>query len=84
MTCQAFIDFLHEYLAGELPAGERAVFEEHIAHCPDCVTYLRSYEETVKLGKGAMAGEERSPCDVPEELVRAILAARPRSGLRGS
>ena len=51
MTCREFIEFLMEYHAGELSAGERAPFEEHIAECPPCVAYLRMYEETVKLGK---------------------------------
>jgi len=53
MTCREFIDFLMEYLSGELSARERAEFERHLADCPDCSAYLRSYEETIKLGKAA-------------------------------
>ena len=55
MTCREFIDFLMEYLSGELSARERAEFERHLADCPDCSAYLRSYEETIKLGKAAFA-----------------------------
>ncbi|HJY81492.1 MAG TPA: zf-HC2 domain-containing protein [Candidatus Binatia bacterium] len=77
MTCREFIDFLMEYLSRELPASERAEFELHLAACPDCLAYLRSYEATIKLGKAVFAHpEDPVPADVPEELVQAILASR--------
>jgi hypothetical protein len=39
--------------------------------------YLTSYKDPVKLGKRAFADEEGAvPADVPEALVKAILAAR--------
>jgi hypothetical protein len=38
---------------------------------------MTSYEETVKLGKAAFDDDKGSlPPDVPDELVKAILAAR--------
>lgn len=77
MTCREFTEFLMTYLAGELPAGQRVVFDAHLEGCPECAEYLRSYGETVQLGKGAFDHpEEALPNDVPEELVQAILAAR--------
>jgi len=77
MTCREFIDFLMEYLSGELSARERAEFERHLADCPDCSAYLRSYEETIKLGKAVFADPDASvPVEVPEKLVQAILASR--------
>jgi len=47
MTCREFVDFLLGYLCGELSARERAEFQRHLAECPDCFTYLRSYQETI-------------------------------------
>jgi anti-sigma factor RsiW len=77
MTCRELIDFLMDYHSGTLPAAEKAAFDHHLALCPPCVDYLRTYEETVKLGKGACAEPDGEvPDEVPEELVRAILAAR--------
>jgi anti-sigma factor RsiW len=77
MTCREFIEFLLEYLSGELPQNERAKFEEHLTLCPHCVVYLRSYEETVRLGKAVFTDpDEPVPAEVPEELVQAILASR--------
>ena len=79
MTCHEVIDFLMEYLSGELSASERAEFEQHLADCPDCSAYLKSYEETIKLGKAVFADlDAPAPQDVPEELVQAILASRRR------
>lgn len=74
MTCQQFVAFLMAYLDGELPAQERALFEEHMAVCPDCVRYLSQYNETVRAAQ--LSIDDDLPADVPEELVRAILAAK--------
>ncbi len=77
MTCRDILEFLMQYLSGELTAEERAIFEEHLAICPPCVEYLKTYEETIKLGKAALSEPSESVCDeIPEELVQAILAAR--------
>ena len=45
-----------------------------------CIEYLRSDEETIRLGKGAFSHpDDPVPADVPDELVQTILAARPRA-----
>jgi anti-sigma factor RsiW len=81
MTCREFTDFLADYLDGDLALAERSRFDEHLAECPDCLVYLRGYEQTVRLGK-ALCRDDHDAVDdaVPEELVRAILAARTRGG----
>jgi anti-sigma factor RsiW len=76
MTCREFADFMMDYLSGELPSADRSRFEQHLVLCSNCRKYLTSYEETVKLGKKAFDDDTALPADVPEELVRAILAAR--------
>jgi anti-sigma factor RsiW len=76
MSCREFVDFLSDYLDGALSARERASFEAHLEGCEDCVRYLESCEETIRLGKEAFCPEEGVPGDVPEELVRAIITAR--------
>ncbi len=78
LTCREFVEFLMAYQSGELPAGQRAVFEEHLGDCPDCATYLRTYQQTVRIEKIACGCGDPVPDDVPEELIRAILAARGR------
>jgi anti-sigma factor RsiW len=68
-----------DYVSGALSASERAVFEEHLGECPDCVAYLSTYQKTIELGKAACLADDPVPADVPEELVQAILAARARN-----
>ncbi len=78
MNCQECVEFLMAYLEGTLPPEELRVFEEHMRRCPPCVDYLETYRRTVELGKAACRCEsEEIPAEVPEGLIRAILAARP-------
>ena len=79
LSCRELIDFLADYLDGELAADVRAAFEAHLAECPYCVDYLETYRATIHLGKQALAAETEILEDVPAELVAAILAARTRT-----
>ena len=79
LTCREFVDFLDDYLSGSLPPGKRAAFNEHLAVCPSCVAYMKTYQVSVRLGKAVLTRSEATlPEGVPEELVLAILAARKR------
>ena len=77
MTCRELADFIADYLSGTLPAETRAQFERHMGVCTNCVTYLDGYKTTVEIGRRAFADPDAPvPDTVPEELVKAILAAR--------
>ena len=78
MTCREFADFITDYVSGGLPSEQKTAFELHLRLCGNCRKYLTSYEEAMKLGKRAFDDEAdaAASADVPEELVRAILAAR--------
>jgi anti-sigma factor RsiW len=77
ITCRELIGFIADYLDGALPAPMRHEFERHLKVCASCVAYLEGYKRTIQLGKMAMAPTD-DPAPVPEELVRAIRAARAR------
>ena len=78
MTCRELIEFLMSYIDGELADDRRSLFDEHLANCPDCVTYLETYRKTVALETELLGAslDALVPGDVPEDLVRAILSAR--------
>ena len=77
MNCREFVDFLMAHLDCELPDVQAKAFRRHMEDCPPCVTYLDTYRETVRLGGEVCADPAGAiPGDVPEELVRAVLAAR--------
>jgi anti-sigma factor RsiW len=75
--CREFVEFLDDYLAGRLAPEQVEEFNNHLSGCPHCVTYMKTYQEAVALGKGSVERtDEPVPGAVPEELVQAILAAR--------
>jgi anti-sigma factor RsiW len=78
MNCREFIDFLMDYLDGELPDAQRRVFDQHLQHCPPCVRYLESYRQAIRLGQQSLHSEEPAalPPGVPERLLEAIRKAR--------
>jgi anti-sigma factor RsiW len=75
MTCRELVEFLDDYIAGDLPTAQKQIFEEHLAECEDCENYLGSYKTTISLSKAA-GKDDAVPADVPDKLVRAVLAAR--------
>jgi anti-sigma factor RsiW len=75
LTCRQVVDFLDRFVGGELPAPETERFQAHLRACPECVDYLRSYRETIRLSASAWADAESLPADVPPRLVEGILAA---------
>jgi anti-sigma factor RsiW len=77
MTCRDVAEFLMDYLEGLLPEPQRMCFEEHLGQCPDCVAYLATYRQAVRLARNAcFSGADSAPAEIPEDLVRAVLAAR--------
>jgi anti-sigma factor RsiW len=76
MNCREVTEFLADYLMGDLPAATLSLFQAHIAGCPDCRNYLDSYRGTIALSRSAMNAIDLPP--MPEELVRAVLAAQER------
>ncbi len=77
VTCREFVDFLDDYLSGALSDEAREGFHSHLAACPSCVAYMKTYEASVQLGRTVLTrSEEPVPEEVPEELLEVILAAR--------
>lgn len=77
ITCRDCVEFLADYLEGNLPDEQRQTFEQHLKLCPPCERFLNTYEDTIRMAKHCLC----TPTDemkkqVPEELVQAILKAR--------
>jgi anti-sigma factor RsiW len=78
MTCRELADFLMDYLDGSLPADVQSAFDRHLALCPNCVAYVKTYRTTIELSRCAYDDDQADAAltEVPPDLVRAILAAR--------
>ena len=62
MTCQELVELVTDYLEGVLPREDVARFEEHVAACPGCATYLEQVEATIALTRAS--GGEVEPDEV--------------------
>ena len=77
ITCQEFEALILDYLDNRLPRRDRLLFDLHLRMCSKCREYLADYRRTIELGKSAFADPDaRVPDSVPEDLVRAVMAAR--------
>lgn len=77
MNCRELIDFLADYLEEALPPEARERFEMHMSCCGPCADYLTTYRSTILLTRDAFCqGEADGPPAPPEDLIKAILAAR--------
>jgi hypothetical protein len=73
VTCRETTEFLMDYLSSDLQGHPRVIFEEHLALCPDCAAFLRTYVDTIRMSRSAW---ETPVIDPPEDLILAILVSR--------
>jgi anti-sigma factor RsiW len=67
MSCRDLVNLVTEYLEDTLPAADRARFEEHLAMCPPCQTYLDQMRQTIR------AAGRLSPDSISEDARRGLL-----------
>ena len=49
LTCQELVELVTDYLDGALDEETADRFEQHLAVCPGCETYLDQMKETASL-----------------------------------
>ncbi len=60
LTCRELVEIVTDYVEGALPPGEQRRFDEHLAECDGCETYLEHIRTTIEL-TGALREEEVDP-----------------------
>jgi anti-sigma factor RsiW len=60
LTCKELVEVITDYLEDRLPADRRLSFEEHVAFCSWCQTYLDQIRETIRV-TGTLREEDLSP-----------------------
>lgn len=69
MNCRELAETLLDYITGELAEEHRRQIEEHLGCCPPCVTFIETYQVTIKLTR-------RLPqAPLPPELKERLEAA---------
>jgi RNA polymerase sigma-70 factor (ECF subfamily) len=64
---------LSEYIDGELPEGDCAEIEEHIADCPPCIEFLRNLRRSVAASRDVQS--DLRPGPIPDEIQARLRAA---------
>ena len=76
IKCREMTDFLLDYLDGELPREQERAFDVHLAMCPHCQDYVRSYRAALEASRAAMSGDEAPEMhQPPDDLIDAIVKA---------
>lgn len=70
LTCKELVEVVTDYLEGRMPAERRVLFEEHVAFCSWCETYLEQMRETIRL-TGAVSEDDLS-LEARDELLAAF------------
>jgi anti-sigma factor RsiW len=60
LTCKELVEVVTDYLEGSMPAERRLLFEEHLAFCDRCQTYLEQMQETIRL-TGTLMEDDLEP-----------------------
>ena len=77
VKCRELAEFMADYLSGELEQETAVQFDRHLSRCGNCTAYLSNYRDAIRLGRQAFEDSEAElPGDVPEDLIKAILASR--------
>jgi anti-sigma factor (TIGR02949 family) len=70
MNCRQVVELMTDYLDGALSASDRARFEEHIAGCDGCRSYLAQLATTRRVLR--KLADEPIPHDLEADLVQAF------------
>jgi anti-sigma factor RsiW len=68
--CNLLVELITDYLEDKLPPRERARFEEHLARCRGCQTYMEQMRQTIRLS-GRLT-EDGIPAPAKQRLLAAF------------
>lgn len=60
LICQELVEVITDYLEDRMPAERRLLFEEHVAFCSWCRTYLDQLQDTIRA-TGSLKEDDLSP-----------------------
>jgi anti-sigma factor RsiW len=60
LTCQELVEVVTDYVEGSLSDEDVQRFDEHLASCMGCATYVAQMRQTIEL-TGTLREEDLSP-----------------------
>jgi anti-sigma factor RsiW len=76
-NCKQEVDLIGRYLSSDLRGRELAAFETHLAICPDCVAFLKTYKATIALTRKFLVRHAE------KDAGRKLSLSAPRKRARG-
>ena len=70
ISCRQVVDLITAYLDGALPAGESALFEQHLNFCDGCEWYVEQMRGTIAAAGRLSEGDV--PVDARDRLLTAF------------
>jgi predicted anti-sigma-YlaC factor YlaD len=70
ITCKELVEVATDYLEGRMAPERRLLFEEHVAFCSWCDTYLEQMRETIRL-TGTLTEDDLAP-ETRDRLLEAF------------
>jgi anti-sigma factor RsiW len=68
MRCKEIVEFLGDYLEGDLDPNTSKALEKHLEGCPPCIAFLNTYRGTVD------AARRIQEVSIPPELHDRLLS----------
>jgi anti-sigma factor RsiW len=75
VECKEYLDWLSDYVEGELDPELCAEIERHMAECGDCRIVVDTLRKTITLYRNY--GHEEVPADARERLYAVLKLPRP-------
>ena len=70
LTCREVVELVTDYLEEALSPAKQAQFEEHVADCPGCTTYIAHVQQTIAMLR-SLSDEPMFP-QTKEELLQVF------------
>ena len=70
LTCQELVELVTDYLEDRMPVDRRLLFEEHLAYCAWCVTYVEQMRQTIRMA-GTLTEDDLAP-DARDAMLDAL------------
>jgi len=70
MSCKELVDLMADYLEGQLEPDAARDLDRHLADCPPCLNFLKTYRATTRLIREVAC--EEIPPELGERLERFL------------
>jgi anti-sigma factor RsiW len=69
-SCRGLVNLLCDYVEGDTSTDETQEIDEHMAECPPCLAFLKTYQKTTELCRSLRP--EDLPQDLKDKLIQIM------------